>query len=152
MATISFGADERTAVTDAILAELRRRGYDVMLYGPPGGGAEEWAEVGEKVARDVVAGRARTGIACCDTGTGVAMAANKVAGARAALCADAGIALGARRWNDANVLCLSLARTHPGEVAAILDAWFTEEPVDGSERRNIARLGEMERRRERWET
>ncbi|MGE5596722.1 MAG: RpiB/LacA/LacB family sugar-phosphate isomerase [Hyphomicrobiales bacterium] len=144
MATISFGADDRTPVTDAILAELTRRGFEVRGYGPAGGGSEQWAEVGERVALDVAEGRAATGIACCYTGTGVSIAANKVRGIRAALCTDAEMASGARRWNDANVLCLALARTNPGDVAAILDAWLSGEPIDESERPNIERVADIE--------
>lgn len=142
---ISLGADERTALTDALADELRRRGYDLALYGPPGGRSEQWAAVGEAVARDVVRGRAASGIACCWTGTGVTMAANKVRGARAALCVDAETVRGARRWNDANVLCLSLARTSPGTIAEILDAWFDTTAVDDGEAANIARLTEIEK-------
>lgn len=145
MATISFGSDERTAVTDAVLAELKRRGHEAVLHGAVAGGDEEWARVGELVARDVASGRAHTGIACCHTGTGVSIAANKVAGVRAALCADAGIAAGARRWNDANVICLSLVRTLPEEVAAILDAWFDSGPVDEGERASIEHVALLER-------
>ncbi|MCK9521264.1 MAG: RpiB/LacA/LacB family sugar-phosphate isomerase [Dehalococcoidia bacterium] len=144
MGTISFGADDRTELTDALLAELERRGFEVRGYGPPLGGREQWAEVGERVALDVVEGRAETGIACCYTGTGVSIAANKVRRARAALCIDAATTRGARLWNDANVLCLSLQNTRPEDVPAILDAWFSDEPVDESERANIARLGDIE--------
>lgn len=145
MATISFGSDERTPVTDAVIAELKRRGYEAVLHGAVAGGHEEWARVGELVARDVACGRASAGIACCHTGTGVSIAANKVAGVRAALCADAGIAAGARRWNDANVLCLSLARTRAEDVPAILDAWFDAGPVDEDERANIERVVLLEK-------
>ncbi|KAA0237601.1 RpiB/LacA/LacB family sugar-phosphate isomerase [bacterium] len=147
MATVSLGADERTALTDALLAELGQRGHELTLHGALAGSGEEWARVGELVARDVVSGRTATGIACCHTGTGVCIAANKVTGARAALCADAGIAIGARRWNDANVLCLSLARTRPGDLPAILDAWFDGGPVDEAERANLAHVGLLERLR-----
>lgn len=146
MRFISFGADERTPLTDAILAELRSRGIEAILHGPIAGTAEQWTEVGELVARDVVEGRAETGVACCYTGTGVSIAANKVRGARAALCIDAEIARGARRWNDANVLCLALSRTAPEDVQAILDAWLSREPVDPSEQPNIDRLIEIEGR------
>ena len=67
------------------------------------------------------------------------MAANKVAGARAALCADSETATGARRWNDANILCLSLRLTRPEEVGEVLDAWLSASP-DKSEQANIQRL------------
>jgi ribose 5-phosphate isomerase B len=147
METVSFGADESTALTETIATELQRRGFALRVYGPPGGSAEAWAEVGERVAADVAEGRAFTGIACCYTGTGVSIAANKVLGARAALCADAEVARGARRWNDANVLCLSLARTRPEDVPAILDAWFDAGPVDEGERESIDRLGRIEEAR-----
>lgn len=148
MTTIAIGADDRTPLTDALVAELERRGITVVeSLGPMAGREEPWAAVGEGVARAVTAGRADTGIACCYTGTGVSMAANKVPGARAALCRDADTARGAREWNDANVLCLSLGSLDPGELPAILDAWLSDVPVDEDERPSIERLGELDRAR-----
>src|SRR5687768_10658027 len=99
---IAFSADEQTAVTDAITGHLRAAGHDVAVVqlGAP------WVDVGEAVGRAVASGDAEVGVVCCWTGTGVSMAANKVAGVRAALCVDAETARGARRWNDANVLAL----------------------------------------------
>ncbi len=144
MATISFGADDRNEFTEALLGELERRGFSVRGYGKATGGTEEWAEIGERVALDVVEGRAQTGIACCYTGTGVSIAANKVRGVRAALCIDAATTRGARLWNDANVLCLSLQNTKVEEIPAILDAWFSDEPVDETERKNIDRVRDIE--------
>lgn len=144
MRSVSFGADDDGPVAAAILAELKARGFDVRGYGPATGSSEQWAEIGERVALDVTEGRAESGIAACYTGTGVSIAANKVRGARAALCADAETAKGARAWNDANVLCLSLANTKPEDVGAILDAWFSGEPVDETERANIDRLRDIE--------
>lgn len=140
MSSITFGADDRTPLTDAILDHLAARGLDVRLHGPPAGGEEPWAEVAELVARDVAERRAETGIVCCWTGTGVSIAANKVAGVRAALCRDAETARGARRWNDANVLCLSLAATSAEEARAIIDAWLEPYEVDGDERTSIERV------------
>ena len=75
---------------------------------------DDWAWCSEAAARDVADGRAEQAIVCCWTGTGASMAANKVAGVRAALCGDAQTAAGARRWNDANVLALSLRTTSRG--------------------------------------
>jgi ribose 5-phosphate isomerase B len=72
----------------------------------------------------VIFGQADEGILFCWTGTGVALAANKLRGIRAALCADAETARGARLWNDANVLCLSLRSTTPAVAEEILQAWF----------------------------
>src|SRR5207249_1636276 len=102
---------------------------------------DDWAWASEAAARDVAAGRAEQAIVCCWTGTGASIAANKVAGIRAALCLDAPSAAGARRWNDANVLALSLRATSEAELTEILDAWFaaasSEDPAD---RANVAHL------------
>ena len=82
---------------------------------------------------------------CCWTGTGASIAANKVPGIRAALCGDAATAEGARRWNDANVLALSLRTTSEAELAEILDAWFAGEPsADAEDVANIGHLAEIE--------
>ncbi|MFA5889698.1 MAG: RpiB/LacA/LacB family sugar-phosphate isomerase [Actinomycetota bacterium] len=137
---IAFGADERNAVTDFVRAELEHRGHSVTVgFGPSAGSDEQWADVGLGVGNAVARGEADSGIACCWTGTGVTIAANKVGGIRAALCSDAEQARGARRWNDANVLALSLRLTTEALVAEILDAWFSTEP-DASEADNIAKV------------
>ena len=94
------------------------------------GERDDWAWASEAAARDVADGRAEQGIVCCWTGTGASIAANKVAGIRAALCADAETARGARKWNDANVLALSLRTTSEALLAEILDAWFEGSPSD----------------------
>jgi len=140
---VAVGSDERTEVTDALVAELEARGHEPVLIGPlaaePAGPAMEWAAVGRAVGRLVASGDCATGVVCCWTGTGVSIAANKVGGVRAALCVDAEIAAGARRWNDANVLALGLARLTGDGVPAMLDAWFST-PPDPGEATNVARL------------
>jgi ribose 5-phosphate isomerase B len=147
MPHVAVGADDRTTLTDRLLQELERRGFDMHTYGPIAGRDEQWAEVGELVGRDVAAGRAEFGIACCHTGTGVSMAANKVPGVRAALCKDAETARGARAWNDANVLCIALASTTEEELMAILNTWLDYIPVDEEELPSINRLAELDRAR-----
>src|SRR5207245_6654354 len=95
---------------------------------------------------DVADGRAEQAIVCCWTGTGASIAANKVGTVRAALCPDAATAAGARRWNDANVLALSLRATSEAELQEILDAWFSSAASDEeSDRANVAHLREIER-------
>jgi ribose 5-phosphate isomerase B len=89
---------------------------------------DDWAWASEAAARDVAEGRADQGVVCCWTGTGASIAANKVEGIRAALCGDAPTAGGARKWNDANVLALSLRTTSEAELEEILDAWFAAGP------------------------
>ncbi len=136
---IALGSDERTNLTDAVADELRKRGHDVVLVGPPGGQDLGWADVGRRVGELVAGGETDTAVLCCWTGTGASIAANKVPGIRAALCTDAETARGARRWNDANVLVLSLRLTSPVVASEMLDAWFTTDP-DPDEAANIGKL------------
>jgi ribose 5-phosphate isomerase B len=126
---IAVAADERTGVADAVVDALRARGHEVTAHGALADGArDDWAWASEAAARDVAEGRAEQGVVCCWTGTGASIAANKVHGVRAALCDDAETARGARKWNDANVLALSLRRTSPALLEEILDAWFEGRP------------------------
>jgi ribose 5-phosphate isomerase B len=142
---IAIAADERTGVADAVVEEVRRRGHEPLLHGALSDAErDDWAWASEAAARDVADGRAEQGIVCCWTGTGASIAANKVAGIRAALCGDAATAEGARRWNDANVLALSLRTTSPAVLEEILDAWFAGAPSeDEDDQANIAHLEEI---------
>jgi ribose 5-phosphate isomerase B len=142
---IAVGSDERTGLTEFLVQELRRRGHEVELLGPLRGEPLGWTEVAQQVAERVASGRADEGLLCCWTGTGVCMAANKVPGVRAALCADAETARGARAWNQANVLCLSLRTTSQPIAREILDAWFSASP-DPSEAENVERLRALDER------
>jgi ribose 5-phosphate isomerase B len=128
---IAVAADERTGVADAVVDELRRRGHEPLLHGALNDKErDDWAWASETAARDVAEGRAEQGVVCCWTGTGASIAANKVPGVRAALCGDAETARGARRWNDANVLALSLRGTSEAVLCEILDGWFEGVPSD----------------------
>jgi ribose 5-phosphate isomerase B len=144
---IAVAADERTGVADAVVQELRRRGHQPLLHGALAPeDREDWAWCSAAAARDVAEGRAEQGVVCCWTGTGASIAANKVGGVRAALCGDAQTAAGARKWNDANVLALSLRTTSEAELAEILDAWFATGPADDAgDRANVEHLAELER-------
>src|SRR5436190_6474006 len=126
---VSVAADERTGVAEAVAEELRRRGHEPVLHGALAEGERnDWAWASEAAARDVAEGTADQAVVCCWTGTGASIAANKVPGIRAALCADAETARGARKWNDANVLALSLRTTSEALLGEILDAWFEGRP------------------------
>ena len=139
---VAVGADARGALTDTLVAELQKRGIDVTLHGALDDGSDAWASIGRAVGESVRAGDADLGIVCCWTGTGISIAANKVDGIRAALCADAFTAEGARRWNDANVLALSMRATTPAVGLEILDTFLrTPATVDPAERREIDKLG-----------
>jgi ribose 5-phosphate isomerase B len=137
---IAFGTDERTALTDHVKARLAEEGHDVVVVGED----VAWPDVGRGVGEAVAAGQADRGVVCCWTGTGVSMAANKVPGVRAALCTDRATASGARKWNDANVLALSLRTTSEALLGEILDGWFEEGPSeDAEDRANVHHVDEI---------
>jgi ribose 5-phosphate isomerase B len=144
---IAVAADELSGVASTLPEELRRRGHQPLLHGAYAAAERpDWAWASEAAARDVAAGRAEQAIVACWTGTGASIAANKVPGIRAALCADARTAEGARRWNDANVLALSLRATSQAELEEILDAWFAgSASAESDDVENVAHLSEIER-------
>ena len=143
---ISVAADERTGVAETLVEELRRRGHEPLLHGALGAGErDDWAWASEAAARDVAEGRADQAIVCCWTGTGCSIAANKVPGIRAALAFDAETAEGARKWNDANALAISLRATSEAELGEILDAWFGGEPSnEADDAANVRHLAEID--------
>ena len=136
---IVVGADDEGEVLDAVVDELGQRGHELTVLP-----RDLWPNVARQVAETVARGDADQGMLFCWTGTGTSMAANKVPGVRAALAWDPWIAEGARRWNDANVLVMSLKRTSPEVARAIVDAWLGVEAPDADEQDNIARLAELD--------
>jgi ribose 5-phosphate isomerase B len=142
---IAVAADEDTGVAGAVVEQLRSRGHEPVLHGALAEGErDDWAWASEAAARDVADGRAEQAVVCCWTGTGASIAANKVGGIRAALCVDAQTAEGARKWNDANVLAISLRSTSEAELSEILDAWFAAQPSsDDDDRANVAHLDDI---------
>jgi len=139
---IVVGADDEGRVVNTVVDELRSRGHEVTVLD-----RDQWPDVARKVGETVASGEADQGVLFCWTGTGTSMAANKVPGVRAALAWDPWIAEGARRWNDANVLVMSLKRTEPETAKEILDAWLGVAKPDPDETENIARLSELDRPR-----
>ncbi|MEU5098243.1 RpiB/LacA/LacB family sugar-phosphate isomerase [Streptomyces sp. NPDC020996] len=139
---ISVSSDMDEPVARLLVDELRERGHEVVTHGALKAGDDpQWAVCSRAAAREVAAGTSDQAVVCCWTGTGASIAANKVPGVRAALCTDAGTADGARRWNDANVLALSLRLTSGPLLKEILDAWFAAEPSeDPEDRANVALL------------
>ena len=145
---IAISADELTGIAESLPELLRARGHEPVLHGAyVSEETPDWAWASERAARDVADGIADQAIVACWTGTGASIAANKVPGIRAALCADAPTASGARRWNDANVLALSLRTTSEAQLEEILDAWLSGTPSsDDSDTRNIAHVAELDAR------
>ena len=140
---IALGADDSTRVVEVLAETLGTAGHAVTLFGKAAGEDEAWASTSARLARSVAAGDHDLGVVCCFTGTGVSIAANKVPGIRAALCVDAETARGARRWNDANVLALSLRLTSEELAKEILSAFLTE-PYGGTEDASLALVQELE--------
>jgi ribose 5-phosphate isomerase B len=143
---IAVAADERAGIAGAVAEQLRRRGHEPILHGALSDTERpDWAWASEAAARDVADGRAEQAVVCCWTGTGASIAANKVPGVRAALCGDGPTAAGARKWNDANVLALSLRSTSEAELEEILDAWFATDPsADDDDRANVDHVDELD--------
>jgi ribose 5-phosphate isomerase B len=139
---IAYAADDENETTRAVVEHLTAAGHEVV----PVGASDKWPDLGEAVGRAVVAGDADYGVVMCWTGTGTAIAANKVPGVRAALAWDPWIARGARLWNDANVLALSLKRLAPDVAVEVVQAFLDTSAPDPDEAANIARLAEIEQR------
>jgi ribose 5-phosphate isomerase B len=155
---MAIGSDERSELTDALIAELENRGHEIVAFGPVADQDEEsdWPLVCGRVAEAVATGEADEGIVCCWTGTGASIAANKVPGVRAALVHDAQTARGARIWNHANVLALSLRATPIPVMREILDAWYDTTSSEGEaqsdwNREQIDRIRRLEEKYRRGE-
>jgi len=131
---VIFGADDTnecvTAVSDYLHANFDTSTVD----------ATTWPELSETVAAGVAAGEYRFGVLMCWTGTGTAIAANKVVGVRAAQAWEPWIARNARLWNDANVLTMSLKRTAPDVAVDCLKAFFAVDAPDPDEVPQIDKL------------
>jgi ribose 5-phosphate isomerase B len=141
---IALGADEDAHLVGEIVRFLEERGHVVERFGAARRVNEPWGRTALAVAESVARGDHEIGVVCCWTGTGVSIAANKVPGVRAALCGDAQTARGARRWNDANVLALSLRATSPEVAREIMEAWLGE-PYGGTEAASLDAIRERER-------
>jgi ribose 5-phosphate isomerase B len=139
---VAYAADDENETTRAVVAYLTGRGDEVLHVAP----SEKWPDLGAAVGRAVVTGGADYGVVMCWTGTGTAIAANKVPGVRAALAWEPWIATGARLWNDANVLALSLKRLAPDVAVEVVRAFLETPEPDADEADNIARLAELEHR------
>jgi ribose 5-phosphate isomerase B len=143
---VSLASDSLDGIASRLVAEVEQRGHSVTLYGALAPDDRvDWAWCCSAAAKDVATGHSDQAIVCCWTGTGASIAANKVAGVRAALCVDAPTADGARKWNDANVLALSLRLTSDQMLDEILDAWFAGTPATAEDDvANIRHLADLE--------
>jgi ribose 5-phosphate isomerase B len=133
---IAYGADDENETTRAVLEYLSGQRHELVRVD----GSQPWPDIGAAVGRAVVDGSADLGVVMCWTGTGTAIAANKVPGVRAALAWEPWIAKGARLWNDANVLAMSLKRLAPDVAVEVLQAFLDTTEPDPDEAANIAKL------------
>ncbi|WP_173052809.1 RpiB/LacA/LacB family sugar-phosphate isomerase [Phytohabitans houttuyneae] len=136
---IAYGADDDNETTRAVLDYLSGLGEVVRV-----GADRPWPQIGAAVGQAVTGGDADLGVVMCWTGTGTAIAANKVPGVRAALAWEPWIAAGARKWNDANVLAMSLKRLAPDVAVEVARAFFETAEPDPDEAANIALLAALD--------
>lgn len=149
MARFALASDEPYPVHATIARLLEERGHTVVRFGAVATGAEApWPDVAEEAAQAVATGTCDEGVLLCWSGTGISMAANKVAGVRAALCADPGAAAAARVWNHANVLCLSNRTLSDDMAKEILAAWL-DTPAGEKGADGVARLTAIDARHRR---
>lgn len=132
---VAFGADDSNECVDAVREYLRA---ETDLF--EAGADDPWPSMAQNVASRVASGEASFGVLMCWTGTGTAIAANKVPGVRAAQASDAWLAEGARLWNDANVLTMSLKRTPPDVAVECVRAFLATTQIDPDEAENVALL------------
>jgi ribose 5-phosphate isomerase B len=143
---IAIGSDEKTSLTDFVIKEIKKKDYEIKLFGPLANKKEEYVVVSRKVAESVANKECEEGVLFCWTGTGASIVANKIPGIRAALCFDAESAKGARRWNHANVLVMSLRLTSETLAKEMLDAWFsTPYGKEDFDIRSVKKINEIER-------
>jgi ribose 5-phosphate isomerase B len=144
---IAVASDEPYAVNEFVVTELEKRGHTAVRFGSLQSLREEpWPSVAQEAARAIVSGDCQEGVFFCWTGTGIAMAANRIPGIRAALCIDAETAAAARIWNHANVLALSNRLTSNDVAKEILAAWFRSDPQDPRGADAVRQLADIEKK------
>ncbi len=145
MKSVAIGSDHRgTAVALAIEQQLRMEGITVTILGDTSGAPSDYPDIAWKVAQEIVEKRADRGILICGTGIGMAIAANKVNGIRAALALDELSAQLSRTHNDANVLCLSADLLGQTLVKRIVDIWMRSNYEGGRHARRLAKIERIE--------
>ena len=143
--TVAVGADHGgVALKDGIIARLRERGHTVTDLGTTGTSAVDYPDYAIAVARAVASGSVQVGIMVDGAGIGSCMAANKVAGARAAMCYDVTTAQNAREHNNANVLTLGGGLIGPRLALAIVDAFLSTTFGGGRHATRVAKIDALD--------
>jgi ribose 5-phosphate isomerase B len=133
------------ALKAEIVRQLQAGGFEVEDLGPADAASVDYPDYAHLLARAVADGRIERGILICGTGIGMAMAANRHPGVRAALCHDAYTAEMARRHNDANVLCIGERTTGVGVAGQIVRVFFDTDFEAGRHQRRVAKIEREER-------
>ena len=139
--TLALGADHGGyTLKETLRAQLEAQGITVQDYGPASEDSCDYPDFAQAVARSVASGQHARGVLICKSGVGMSMAANKVAGVRAALIDEPGTAVLARQHNDANVLCLSANKTGPEAAKDILQSFLDTDFEGGRHARRVGKL------------
>ena len=146
MTAIALGADHAGyTLKEDLKAWLGSRGYETVDMGTRSPESVDYPDFAAAVALAIISGKAERGVLVCGTGIGMAMAANKVPGVRAAACTDSYTARMSREHNDANVLALGARVTARDAAIEILATWLAAPFAGGRHARRVVKLGELER-------
>ena len=151
MAVIALGADHAGwPLKKVVKAWLDERGHQTLDFGTHTADSVDYPDYAGVVADAVSTGVASRGVLVCGTGVGMAIAANKVAGVRAASCGDAFVARMSREHNDTNVLTLGARLTAHEDAIEILRVWLETEFAGDRHARRVAKLTALERKEHGW--
>ena len=149
MTVVALGADHAGfPLKEDLKTWLIARGYDVVDLGTQSAESVDYPDFAIGVGSAITAGKADRGVLVCGTGIGMAMAANKVPGVRAAACTDAFSARMSREHNDANVLALGARITARDAAIEILEIWLGAEFAGGRHARRVEKILALDRVRE----
>jgi ribose 5-phosphate isomerase B len=144
---IAIGSDHRGQhLKQYLIAELQARGHQLQDCGCPAAASSDYPEAAFAVGELVTNGRAQRGILVCGSGIGMAIAANKVVGVRAAPCGDVQTARQTRRHNDSNVLCLGGDHTPLETAVAIAESFLATDFEGGRHMRRVEMIKAYEAR------
>jgi ribose 5-phosphate isomerase B len=142
---VAIASDHRGYhLKEKVIALLKAKGHEVIDDGPASDEAVDYPDFAALVARKVSAGEADRGILICGTGLGMAIAANKFPGVRAANCADEVTAELSRRHNDLNVLCLSGDLLSSRITERLVEIWMDTEFEGGRHKRRVEKISQLE--------
>jgi ribose 5-phosphate isomerase B len=142
---IAIGADHAGfALKEKLRLRLSEQGHEVVDFGTTSSDSCDYPDYAQPVARNVAQGRADRGVLVCSTGIGMAIAANKVAGVRAAPAQSEDEVRLTREHNDANVLTLGARYLDEGHAVALIDVFLNTEFAGGRHARRVAKIGQLE--------